>query len=269
MINKICINSNTYHGYSLNDAMKGTSKAGFKYLELTAVRGWTEHVDALMSDKEIENVKSNLSSLGLSTISLSGHCDIMDDKRLDDFIKNIELAHKFDCKYIITSTGEAHFGSNENSGEDILVRNIKKCIPYCEKYGMTMTLEIHGKHGTGLQLKKIVERVGSSFLGINYDTANVIFYGGTTAEKDIKDCYEYVKYVHLKDKLGGEKEWNFPALGKGYVNIKEFCDFLLGKGYLGPMSIEIEFTDKGAKDLQEVDSSVKDSYDYLKSINLI
>jgi hypothetical protein len=32
-----------------------------------------------------------------------------------------------------------------------------------------------------------------------------------------------------------------------------------------PFSIEIEFTDKGPKDLDEINRAVKDSYDFLKA----
>ena len=35
-----------------------------------------------------------------------------------------------------------------------------------------------------------------------------------------------------------------------------------------PMSIEIEFTKDGSKDLAEVNKAVKESYDYLKSLDL-
>ena len=38
------INSNCYHGYSIEEAVKGAASAGFHYIELTATKGWTEHV---------------------------------------------------------------------------------------------------------------------------------------------------------------------------------------------------------------------------------
>lgn len=33
-----------YHTYSLEEALEGIAAAGFHYVELSAVRGWTEHV---------------------------------------------------------------------------------------------------------------------------------------------------------------------------------------------------------------------------------
>ena len=33
------VNSNCYHGYSIEDAIKGAAEAGFHYMELTATKG--------------------------------------------------------------------------------------------------------------------------------------------------------------------------------------------------------------------------------------
>ena len=40
----IAVNSNCYHGYPIEEAIRGISAAGFHYIELTATKGWTEHV---------------------------------------------------------------------------------------------------------------------------------------------------------------------------------------------------------------------------------
>ena len=37
----IAMNSNTYHGFSLEEAVRGIADAGFRYIELTATKGWT------------------------------------------------------------------------------------------------------------------------------------------------------------------------------------------------------------------------------------
>lgn len=268
MFNKIAVNSNTYHGFSLDEAIEGIAGAGFKYIELTATRGWTEHVRADMSDEEIREIRKKLKDHGLTPIALSGHCNLMSEERLQDFIENIELAGKFGCEFIVSSTGEAHFGINEGSRDDILIENIKKVLKKCEELGIKLVLEVHGEHGTGEALYKIVSRVDSEYLGINYDTANVVFYGNRMPEDDIKTCVEKVMFVHLKDKLGANNEWNFPALGKGYLKLDKFLDYIDKNGYTNPLSIEIEFTSKGPKDIEEVNQAVRDSYEYLKSIGM-
>lgn len=272
MNNKIGVNTNSYHGFSLDEALEGIAAAGFKYVELTAVRGWTEHVLADMTEDQLEAVKEKCKKLGLIPFALSGHCNLMSKDRLEDFEANIKLASKLGCEYIVSSTGEAHFGENESFADDVLVMNVKRIVKKCEEYDVKLALEVHGEYGTGESLKKIVDRVDSEYAGVNYDTANVVFYGRTSPEEEIKTCVNQVNFVHLKDKAGTMDEWNFPAVGKGDLNLETFMKYMDENGYKGPYSVEIEYNEsftmneKKTGDLAVANQAVKDSYDYLKSI---
>ena len=61
----IAVNSNCYHGYSIEDAIAGIKAAGFKYIELTATKGWTEHVFPNQSFERLLEVKDLLDEAGL------------------------------------------------------------------------------------------------------------------------------------------------------------------------------------------------------------
>lgn len=271
----VSVSTNTYHGFTLEEALRGISAAGYTHVELTGVAGWTEHVHAKMSDAELRDVKALMDAYGLKPIGLSGHCNLMDSDRLADFMANIELAGKLGCKYIVSSTGEAHNSKNENTKDELLVANLKKVLPLCEKSGVMLVLEIHGEHATGAQLRKIVDMVGSPHLGINYDTANVVFYGKKMPDEDVKDCAKQVAYVHLKDKGGAPDAWDFPAPGKGWLKLEDTLKYLDSQGFDGPISVEIEFTQeftmrkKNPEDLPVVDAAVADAYKYLSSIGYV
>jgi sugar phosphate isomerase/epimerase len=147
----------------------------------------------------------------------------------------------------------------------VVAEHIKGFLPYLEKYDMILVLEVHGDHGTGMILKEIANLVGSNRVLVNYDTANAIFYGDVDVVKDFGDCLDKVGYVHLKEKAAGRQEWDFPALGKGYVPFPEVFDLLEKAGNASPFSIEIEFTAAGPKDLAEINQAVADSAAYLKA----
>jgi len=53
MNNKIAVLTNTYHGFTLDEALNGIAAAGFQYVELAAVRGWTEHVSSDMTEEQL------------------------------------------------------------------------------------------------------------------------------------------------------------------------------------------------------------------------
>jgi sugar phosphate isomerase/epimerase len=269
MENQIGVSTNSYHGFSVDEALEGIAAAGFKQVELNAVKGWTEHIMPTMGESEIKRIIKKMSGLGISCIGLSGHCNLMDEERLRDFRDNMKLAHTLGCRYIISSTGEAHFGKGEVFADDVLAKNITALLPDLKQYGLILALEVHGEYGTGGLLKNVVQKVASDLVGINYDTANVVFYGKQKPEEEIKSCAEYVKYVHLKDKIGQGKEWNFPALGKGELKLSELIHYLGSQGYSGPYSVEIEYTEeytmnpKKEGDLAIANKAVKDSFEFL------
>ena len=45
MANPLAGHTNSYHTYGFDEALAGIAEAGFKHVELSAVPGWTEHVD--------------------------------------------------------------------------------------------------------------------------------------------------------------------------------------------------------------------------------
>src|SRR5690554_1488741 len=188
----IALNSNTYHGYSLKEAFEGMDKAGFGYVELTATKGWTEHVFPTMSLEELWAIKGDMVRRGITPFALSGHTNLMDEERHEDFIMNMRLAAFFGCTYILSSIGEAHLEDRKEISDEEVAEKVKELVPYLEEYDLTLCLENHGKHGTGKQLKDIVSQVDSSRVLINYDTANAIFYGGVNLEEDFLSCIDHV-----------------------------------------------------------------------------
>ena len=261
----IAVNSNCYHGYSIEEAVAGIRAAGFHYIELTATKGWTEHVFPDQSFARLLEVQDLLKKNDLIPFAMSGHTNLMDTARIGDFVNNIRLAHFFGCDYIVSSIGEAHIEDKAVASNEVVAEHIRGLVPYLEEYDMTLVLEVHGDHGTGAILKEICQLVGSDRVLINYDTANAIFYGDVDVPADFAGCLDKIGYVHLKDKAGGRKEWDFPALGKGYVEFPKLFQMMDEADNMSPYSIEIEFTQAGPKDLAEIDQAVLDSAVYLKA----
>lgn len=261
----IGVNSNCYHGYPIGDALRGIAAAGFHYVELTATKGWTEHVFPDQSFEKLCAVKDQMQQLGLVPFSMSGHCNLMDARRLPDFVMNMRLAHFFGCRYIVSSIGEAHLKDNAKAGNELLARNIRSLVPSLEQYGLMLVLELHGEHATGQVMKEIVNLVACEQVRINYDTANCVFYGDVDAAEDVDTCMDEIAYLHLKDKAGARNAWDFPALGKGYVDFDTIFSKLDAAHNASPFSVEIEFTQAGPKNLEEINAAVQDSADYLKA----
>ena len=137
----IAVNSNCYHGYSIEQAIDGIAAAGFRYIELTATKGWTEHVFPDQSFERLWQVKERLAEKGLTPFSMSGHCNLMDTGRIHDFVSNIRLAAFFGCGYIVSSIGEAHLADQAVASNEVVAEHIRALVPELEKYGLTLVLE--------------------------------------------------------------------------------------------------------------------------------
>ena len=262
----IIVNSNCYHGFPLKDALAGIAEAGFHNVELTATKGWTEHVFPTMSFRGLVDVKSMLKNYGLAVPAVSGHCNLMDKARLPDFVDNIHLAGFFGARYIVSSVGEAHLKDMASAGDEALRDNILSFLPLLKDLGITLVLETHGEHGTASRIKEITDRIGSHRIGICYDTANAIFYGNVQGTEDLEKAVESVNYLHIKDKSGKRDEWDFPALGCGYVDFPSLLGVLDANGNASALSIEIEFTSAGSSSIDEVNEALRISRDYLEGL---
>lgn len=278
MKNIIAVSTNSFHGFDIMEALETIAAAGFKYVEICAVRNWTEHVMPDMAPEKLEAVKQKFKDLGLKCIAMSGHCDLSDASRLADFRANMKLAAELGCEWIISSTGEAHFGSeDETDVEALLTENIKSLVPDLEKLNLKLGIEVHGpNYGTGKACARLVDAIGAfPTVGVNYDTANVVYWGKDDPDTDIKSCPGKINYCHLKDKVGMDGSWNFPAIGSGDLHLLDLIKYMDDNGYDGPLSIELEYTEgytmreKVEGDLAFAAKTLKDSYDYLHANGLI
>jgi L-ribulose-5-phosphate 3-epimerase len=265
MLNQLAINSNTYHGFSLEEAVRGASEAGFTQIELAAVNH-TPHLLPDMSAQELDDIKELLRDYGMTCIGIGAHSNIMTQAGVNNLLKGIDLAVEFNCKYVITATGDAHNDTDVIEDEAVLVKNLLPIIEKCEKLGKQLVLETHGNnYPTGVSLKKLAKALNDR-VKINYDTANVIFYGNKMPYEDLEASADYVEFIHLKDKLGAYTEWNFPAIGDGDLDFGKIFTTLKETNYQGPISVEIEFTPAGPASLEAVNHSVKKSFHYLSQL---
>jgi L-ribulose-5-phosphate 3-epimerase len=242
MKNKIGCATNCYHGFDLDTALKGISYAGFEYVELTSVKGYTEHVmPELMTQDDKKALLKRLKGYGLIPMSISGHSDLTSREGIELLKKRIDLAKEIGIDIVNTGPGLVE----NDAGRENFFININEIAEYAADAGVTVALETHGELlSSGEASAEIIEKIDSPWIRINYDTGNVIFYGGVRPEEDIVHAVPYISHVHLKDKRGGVKVWDFPPIGKGDVNFPSVFKTLSERGYKGPISVEIEVLGK-------------------------
>lgn len=269
-VNEIGVSTNSYHKFELDEALKGISKAGFNYVELTSVMGYTEHViPEKMRESDIAQLRDMFEEYGLSVSAISGHSDLTTSDGCDHLRAVIELAGKLDAGVVNTGISmqeDPEAGLSEEA-ERNFYENIEDLGDFASSHGVNIGIETHDFLKTAHQGSEILSNIESDSVGLNYDTGNVIFYGGVRPEEDIKNLKSKdFTCMHLKDKVGDKGVWNFPALGEGEINFGPVFDWLDSIDYRGPVNVEIEFDGSEEETLQEVNEAVTDSYEFLESL---
>lgn len=271
MRGKVGATTACYAGFSLDDALSGIAAAGYKYVELSAMyepcdvhSDLTEHViPERMMDQDVELLKGQLASYGLQPMSISGHADLVAKDGVEGLKRRITLARKIGAEVVNTKVG------NPSSEEevDLLYDNIVQLADFASRNGIIVALETSGNYfSTAQKLVPLLKRVGSPFVRLNYDTANVIYYVGVRPEEDIEYGVEFLAHLHLKDKVGGRGVYHFPPLGRGEVDFRKILSILRRSCFEGPLSVEIEFDGKRRETLSDVNKAVRESFEYLENI---
>lgn len=267
MENKVCLNSNTYHGFEFADAVKGARAADIHFIEIAAVRGYTEHARWEMTDDEVDEMLTTLRENDIAILGMCGHTNIMTEDGRENLRKNLGLAARLGATYVVTGTGETHGDEHVIEDDTELVEILRELSAVAANHGLKLAVETHGaSYATGAQIKELVGKVGAPNFGLNYDTANVIMYGDTQPYDDLRDSADVIVGIHLKDKAGPSAEWNFPAIGDGDTDFERVFSILEGAHCVAPLSIEIEFTSAGPADVEEVHDALVRSARVVRSL---
>lgn len=264
--NRLGGHTNSYHTYGLEEALEGIAAAGYRYVELSAVRGWTEHVPLDADAKTLGGIQRMLNTLGLVSLSLSGHSDLTTTDGLELGLLAVDLCERMGIGIMNTAIG-GHYSEQED--EAAFMGNIHRLADYAAARDVRLGIEIHGEiTRSGEAAIPVLERIGRPNVLINYDTANVEFYGGVKAVDDLPKALPKLVHAHLKDKRGEGRVWDFPAIGEGHVDFARVLAILDKGGFAGPLSVEIEFKGEPWPPLAEVNRAMKSSRDKLVSLGL-
>ena len=262
-MNALAGHTNTYHTYGLEEALAGIAGAGYRFVELSAVPGWTEHVDL---DTPPADVRRTLEDHGLEAVSLSGHSDLTTREGLEHGIKAVRWAADYGLPIMNTAVG-GHQSADEN--EAAFLGNIGKLADAAESAEVVVALEIHGDIMASSDVTiPLLEKIGRDSVKVNYDTANVEYYSGDTAVGDLPKIASQLAHVHLKETTGGKGNWNFPAIGAGSVDFARVLEILREAGYDGPYSVEIEFQGEPWPSLDDVNAALRRSREHLNALGL-
>jgi len=264
--NRLAATTTCYEPYSLEEALAGIAAAGFRYVELAAIRGIIEHVPLTPDARTLGHVHRLLNRYSLTPVALSAHSNLTNARGLKDAFRALDLCERMGIPILNTAVGGPEEGEED---EAVFLQNIGGLADYAAERDVTITLEIHGElTATGQKSAELMQKINRPNVRINYDTANCEYFGGVPAEEDLGYALPWVALSHLKDKIGGHRVWNFPAVGSGHVYFAKLFRMFRRGGYTGPFSVEVEFRGHPWPPLATVNRAMRKSYKYLNCLGL-
>ena len=261
--------TNSYHSYSLEEALAGIAEAGFKSVELTSVPGWTEHVrrdsrrrgDRLRQGPARQARSDRGQSSPATPISSATPASA-------EFRKALNIAKKLGIAYVTTSTG-GHDASSSGSleeqrealpqehppagrrsrgdGHHDLPRNPRRSAR--DRRDFRQAVAGHRQAQRRHQLRpRQCHLLRRRPPGDRHRIA---------AAATSSTCTPRIRSAAPASGIS-------PAAGTGEVDFKPIFAALDAVGFDGPVSVEIEFTGEPWPPLDEVDAQMKAAHDYLR-----
>jgi L-ribulose-5-phosphate 3-epimerase len=263
-----------FFGFDPFVAYRHLAEAGIRYVEVPAfparqgVRwGLTTFAPELMDGSDVAALKDHLQGLGLEPVTVAALCDVLEPSEAGALQRRIDFARELGASTVIADAGQR---IEEPDSWRQTIGRVRSLGEYASDAGVRIALETHeGATRTGAIARRLLEEIDHPAVGLNYDTANIIYYNGDVdPATDIRQIADRVLHVHLKDTRGGKGDWQFCTLGQGRVDFPSVIATLESVGFQGPFSLEIEGLE--GEDLNRAGhlARVRDSVDYLRRIGL-
>jgi sugar phosphate isomerase/epimerase len=224
--------------YPLEQALRGLAQAGFRNVEIGAVKGFLEHLDP--DEPDVERCAALLAENGLTCVSMSGHAPLHQELGRRRLTNVLRAGKELGIRVLNTFTGDAETPEEIEAFKE----NVRAIADEAQAAGIRLCLETDSNLlPTAEAGQRILDEIGHPWVQINYDPGNVVYYTGADPATDIEYALPRLGHFHLKDQRGGKGATDFPPLGEGEVDIPHLLRRLADTGFSGPVSMEIEFTD--------------------------
>ena len=261
--------TNCYGEYGLDAAIAHAPTVGISHLEV-ALRPHGGHLvvpaEVVLTESssraQVQAGLAKLQEAGLraSTCNIGADVTTAEGRRV--LRARIDLAATLGAKWLTGSFGHPQ-------SKAALYEGVLEVADYAQDRGLLLCLETHPPLVTNAD-------EGLATLGdlrhedvrINWDTGNIYYYNqDIDGKEELRKIAPHVGHVHLKDSRKGYRDWYFPALGDGEIDLGSVRSILADAGFHGPYSIEIEgIAGEQPLTLEQRQENVRRSVEHLRSL---
>ncbi|RUT26514.1 sugar phosphate isomerase/epimerase [Asaia sp. W19] len=227
-----------YDGWELPVMLESLARCGVTHVEPAYIVGYTEPFDeSAFSQGRACAYRRALHDAGIGCLAMSSHIDLGMPDSIDIFRNRIDFAAGIGASIINTNAAVA-------AHEAQFFRNMETLGAHAEKAGIVIALENPGDGqpsliNTGEQGKALVSRIGSPWVGLNFDPGNLPSHDASCDPvAEMRDALPACAHCHIKNVRRHEDGWSFHALGAGGSRDAE-CLALLAEVSALPFAVEL------------------------------
>ena len=161
-----------YGGHSLDDALAGIQKAGYKAIELCAIQGMADHLPVGESASFYADLKKKVADHGLAIESIGGSGDIHGPEGRARFIELLKIGQQIGAPAVTTSAGGK---SDDQESWAQVIAIMKELAKVAADTGVKISIKPHVRaavYSTKSALK-FREQVDRDWIGINVDASHL------------------------------------------------------------------------------------------------
>ncbi|NHN28855.1 hydroxypyruvate isomerase family protein [Paenibacillus agricola] len=220
-------------GYDMDTILRTVKKMGFTAFEFWS---WSNR-DLDLLEKLVKELELQVGSFCTKAVSL------VDPEQREAYVEglreSLDVAKRFNCRYLIATTGNALAGVSREAQHQSIVDGLKACAPLLEQTNVTLVLEplnVKVNHPgyfleSSAEAFGIVAEVASSSVKVLYDV-----YHQQITEGDLTPTItanlEQIGYIHVADHPGRHE------LGTGEIAYPFIMQKLRELGYKGYVGLE-------------------------------
>lgn len=260
-----------YASHSLERALEGISKAGYRYVAFGLAHAGAEVIDDFDPDS-IARLKALFKQYSVEPVMLVSTGQLAPGQPIANIKARLETAKALGVDEIISlgTWNYRKFPDEKKSDEEMepinkaFVEQFKIVAEEAAKLDLLITIKPHcGNTATASHLIETLDQIGSPTIQASYDPGNVEFYEGLESHIDFTIVADRTASIIAKDHRGERAEANFPVPGTGDVNFAAIFDDWKKAGRSG--NVVVERVD-GSTDPEEIDQRIKDSRIQLEKI---
>lgn len=232
---KIGVNSVLFGGYDLETAFKWTKSCGYEAMEISAIKGMSEHL-VIERWREIAPVVKELSARYELPVQA------MEQPSQDPGVMEAAFQAAVEIGIPVVNCGPGGKMDDEASFQQT-VDSLGALAEMASRYGVTLCCKAHVKAAiwnTETSLK-LLEAVTCPNFGLDMDPSH-IYRSGENPVDAIAKVITRIKHVHIRDCKGrqtGPGKPEMQANGRGDIDLLGYIRTLRKYDYDGPVDLEI------------------------------